>query len=122
MNIRKIFFLFLLFLVSQTFAFTQGLNLCPQTASKKAGKLMEEARDAKKSKKDYNDIKELLEQAIDEDTAFAEPWLLLGDIAHSKKDYVLMKKAYRNLIAICPDADATAYYRLGTYLFETKKI
>jgi len=102
-------------------AFAQGIALCPPTASKKAKKYMDEARDAKKSKEDYKDIKELLENAIEEDTAFAEPWLMLGDLAFSKKDYVTMKKAYFRLIELCPDADAIAYYRLGTYLFETKK-
>lgn len=117
----KFLLLSVLIVANIDFAFTQGVNLCPPAESKKATKYLDEAKAAKKSKKDYKEIKELLENAIEEDTAFAEPWLMLGDVAYSKKDYVTMKKAYARLIALCPDADAIAYYRMGTYLFETKK-
>lgn len=99
----------------------QGISLCPPATSKKAMKLFEEAKDAKKAKKDIKEIKELVLKAADEDTSYAEPWLLLGDAAFGKKDYPTMKMAYIRLIELCPDADANAHYRLGTYLFDTKK-
>ena len=115
----------LLVLIFTLFSFyhvaSQGIALCPPSTSKKAIKYLEEAKDAEKDRKDYKEIRELIENAIDEDTSFAQPWLVLGDLAYSKKDYVTMKKAYARLIALCPDADAIAWYRMGTYLFETKK-
>ena len=83
-------------------------------------KLFDEAKAAKKSKEEYKDIKELLLEAAEEDTSYVEPWLLLGDMAYAKKDYVTMKQAYKRLIELCPDADANAHYRLGTYFYETK--
>src|SRR6187455_2841395 len=90
----------------------QGIALCPPSTSKKALKLFAEAKAAKKSKEDYKTIKEILIETTEEDTAYAEPWLMLGDMAFAKKDYVTMKQAYIRLIAICPDADANAHYRL----------
>ncbi len=97
----------------------QGTNLCP-AGSKKAVKLFEEAKSAKKSKEDYKIIWELLEESAEEDTGYAEPVLMMGDLAYAKKDFVNMKKSYKRLIEICPDASANAYFRLGAYLFETK--
>ncbi len=99
----------------------QGIALCPPSTSKKANKLFDEAKSARKSKKDFKEIKELLLKSTEEDTAFAEPWLMLGDVAFGKKDYPTMKRAYSRLIELCPDADANAHYRLGTYLYDTKK-
>src|SRR5688572_3267616 len=99
----------------------QDIKLCPPSLSKKATKYLDEARAAKKAKKEYKEVKELLILATEEDTAFAEPWLVLGDAAHVKNDFVTMKNAYTRLIQLCPDADANAYYKLGTYLFESKK-
>lgn len=100
----------------------QKINpLCSPSQSKKANKLMDEAKEAKKDRKDYKNIKEICLEAAEEDTSFAEPWLFLGDMAYFKKDFTTMKKAYTRLIEICPDADPNAQYRLGTYLYDTKK-
>ena len=77
---------------------------------------------SKKSKEEYASIKEILQNSIEEDSSFTEPWLMLGDMSFSKKDYVTMKKSYARVIELCPDADANAHYRLGTYLFETKNL
>ncbi len=113
---------FIAILVTKCFSVMgQGITLCPPTESKKAIKYLESAKSAKKSKDGYSEIKELLLRSTEEDSAFAEPWLMLGNEAYSKKDYVTMKRAYSKLIELCPDADAIAYYRMGTYLFETKK-
>lgn len=119
MKIHKI--LVLLFILIPGIGTTQISNLCKVSDSKKAIKKLEDAKDARKSKKDYKVIKELCEEAAEEDTSFAEPWLVLGDVAFQKKDYPTMKKAYARLIEICPDADAKVYYRMGTYLYDTKK-
>jgi outer membrane protein OmpA-like peptidoglycan-associated protein/Tol biopolymer transport system component len=113
--------LVLLFILISGIGTAQISNLCKVSDSKKAIKKLEDAKDAKKSKKDYKVIKELCEEAAEEDTSFAEPWLVLGDVAFQKKDYPTMKKAYARLIEICPDADAKVYYRMGTYLYDTKK-
>ena len=111
----------ILLIYNCTPALSQGIALCPTSTSKKAVKLFEEAKSAKKAKKDYQEIKELCMDAAEEDTAYAEPWLLLGDAAYGKKDFPTMKKAYSRLIELCADADAVAHYRLGTYLYDTKK-
>ncbi len=119
MKLYKI--LVLLFILLPGIGTAQISNLCKVSDSKKAIKKLEDAKDARKSKKDYKVIKELCEEAAEEDTSFAEPWLILGDVAFQKKDYPTMKKAYARLIEICPDADAKVYYRMGTYLYDTKK-
>ncbi len=114
-------FLCIFYFVTHLNANGQGVKLCPSSNSKKAIKLFEEAKDAKKSKADYKSVKDLLNNSTEEDTAFAEPWLMLGDLAYAKKDWITMKKAYTRLFELCPDADAVAYYRLGVYLFDAKK-
>ncbi|MBL0070393.1 MAG: hypothetical protein IPP34_00440 [Bacteroidetes bacterium] len=119
MKLYKI--LVLLFILLPGIGTAQISNLCKVSDSKKAINKLEDAKDARKSKKDYKVIKELCEEAAEEDTSFAEPWLILGDVAFQKKDYPTMKKAYARLIEICPDADAKVYYRMGTYLYDTKK-
>jgi outer membrane protein OmpA-like peptidoglycan-associated protein len=102
------------------FLFGQGIHLCPKTESKKAARYLNEAKDLLRSRKDYDQARDLLLKAAREDTSFAEPWLLLGDAANRKGDWKTMRQAYTRLIELCPDADAQAYYRLGTYLFEVK--
>lgn len=121
-KIKFCFISILLFVAGEfNYSNAQGISLCPPSSSKKAVKLFEEAKAAKKSKEDYKIVKELALKATEEDTAYAEPWLFLGDAAFGKKDYVTMKKSYARLIELCPDADANAFYRLGTYLYDTKK-
>jgi outer membrane protein OmpA-like peptidoglycan-associated protein len=98
----------------------QGLKLCPASASKKAEKYFSEAKEARKDRKDIQTIKNLILKAAEEDSSWAEPWLFLGDAARIKSDFKTMKMAYARLIEICPDADAAAYYHLGTYLYDTR--
>ena len=94
---------------------------CPPSEVKKANSYYEKALSAKKSKKDYETIKELCEKAIEEDSSFAEPYHLLGDAAYFKKDFKTMKEAYSKMIEHCPDAAPEPHYRLGKYLYDTKK-
>jgi outer membrane protein OmpA-like peptidoglycan-associated protein len=98
----------------------QGLKLCPPPTSKKAEKFFDEAKAARKAKKDFSVIRNLVMKAVQEDTSWAEPWLFLGDVARIRNDFRTMKSAYTRLIELCPDADESAYYHLGTYLYDTK--
>jgi len=63
----------------------------------------------------------LCNEAIEADSTFAKPYLLMGDAAYRKKDFKLMAKAYKGLMNVCPDASEKAIYRLATYYFDTKK-
>ncbi|MFN5324971.1 MAG: OmpA family protein [Bacteroidota bacterium] len=100
----------------------QDLKLCPESPSKKAVKLADEAKGMIKSKEDYSKTKETLLKCLQEDSTYAFALSMLGDLAFSKKDWPTMKDSYRTLIRVCPDADAKAHFRLGTYLYETQKI
>ncbi len=99
----------------------QRTELCPASESKKSVRYFEDAKNARKAKKDYEQIKSLCQKSITEDSTWAAPWLLLGDAARFRKDFPAMKKAYTKALAICPDIDANAHFYLGTYLYDTKK-
>ncbi|MBS1763736.1 MAG: OmpA family protein [Bacteroidetes bacterium] len=101
----------------------QGLSLkrCPQTTSKTAEKKADEAEKLFKSLNDYDKALKVCNDAIDEDSTYAKPYMLMGDAAYRKKDFKTMAMAYRKLIEVCPDASEKAYYRLATYYYETKK-
>jgi len=118
---RNLFIFCFLLLVSFSRVTGQNLKLCPPSTSKKAVKYLDEAKKARKDKKDYKEVRKILESSIKEDSTYAEAWLELGNIAYMKKDFPVMKTGYQKLIEVCPDASSEAYYRMGTYLFETKK-
>ncbi|MEP7170852.1 MAG: hypothetical protein ABI855_15895, partial [Bacteroidota bacterium] len=99
----------------------QQKTLCPPSQNKKAASYYDKALSAKKSHKDYETIKEFCENAIEEDSSFAEPYHLLGDAAYFKKDFKTMKTSYSKMIEECPDAAPEPHYRLGKYLYDTKK-
>ncbi|MEO5572151.1 MAG: OmpA family protein [Bacteroidia bacterium] len=101
--------------------FAQQKTPCPPSQNKKANSYYDKAASAKKSHKDYETIKEYLQNAIEEDTSFAEAYHLLGDAAYFKKDYKTMKDAYTKMIDQCPDAAFEPHYRLGKYYYDTKK-
>lgn len=119
MSKKIIFSLILYFYVVSTYS--QNLKRCPQTTSKESAKKTEEAEKLFKSVKSYEDAVELCNEAIEADSTFAKPYLLMGDAAYRKKDFKLMAKAYKGLINVCPDASEKAIYRLATYYYETKK-
>jgi len=100
----------------------QQQALCPKSGEKQANYFYERAEAARKARKPYETVKDLCEKAIEQDSAFGLPWMLLGDAAYSKKDFKTMKEAYRKAIEICPDASARMHYRLGTYLYDTRKL
>ncbi|MFI5218971.1 MAG: OmpA family protein [Bacteroidia bacterium] len=110
-----------LFIIYHSSLFAQKASPCPLSQNKKAISYYDKAVSAKKSSKDYETIKEWCEKAIEEDTTFADPYLLLGNAAWFKKDFKTMKEAYKSLIETCPDASPEPHYRLGSYLYDTKK-
>lgn len=101
----------------------QGLSLkrCPQTTSKAAEKKADEAEKLFKSLNTYDNGLKVCKEAIEEDSTYARPYLLMGDASFRKKEFRTMAMAYKKLIEVCPDASEKAYYRLATYYFETKK-
>src|ERR1041384_358846 len=54
-------------------AFSQN---CPKSENKKAVKAYQQAADLFKARKDYDKVRKLLEEAIDEDPEFADAYLL----------------------------------------------
>ncbi|MBL7928329.1 MAG: PD40 domain-containing protein [Bacteroidia bacterium] len=111
----------LLLLILPFFANSQKPLPCPPPASSKAKSLFEKAVSARKTGKKYEQVKELAFKAVEEDTAYADAWKLIGDMAYNMRDYKVMKEAYTKLIAACPDASPESHFRLGSYLYDTKK-
>lgn len=109
----------LVFHVSWTVA--QRSGACPPATDKKAKAYFEKALAARKSGKDLQVVKDWCDKAVEADTAFAEPMVLLGNAAYAKKDSRVMSEAYERAIAICPDVNPEIYFRLGTYYFDRKK-
>lgn len=101
--------------------FSQDMKLCQTTESKKAKKLLDEATDLIKSRTEYSKTKAVLIECLNNDSTYAAALLALGDQAFLKKDWTTMKDCYMRLVRLCPDGDMMAHYRLGTYLYETKK-
>lgn len=96
---------------------SQRTDLCPESPNKKAVKYYKSAESAKKSRKDYSEIKKLANKAIAEDSAYALPYYLLGSVAYVKKDYRTMQDCYEKLTELCPDISELIYYRLGKYYY-----
>ncbi len=99
----------------------QQKSLCIPSSVKKANKYFDEAAEARKKHKDYKDVKEYCEKALEEDSTFAEAWHLLGDAAYTKKDFKTIEFAYAKLIQLCPDAAPEPHYRLACILYDKKK-
>ncbi len=97
---------------------SQPVPICPETTSKKAEKYYKDAVTARKNKKDYDAVIKLVNKSAEEDSSYADPWLLLGDYAYIKKDFKTMSNAYVKLIERCPDGYALPYYRLGKVYYE----
>ena len=109
------------FLSMPLLGITQDIKLCPQSESKKAKKLFDEATGMIKDRSDYNKTKAVFLDCLQEDSTYAAALLAFGNLAFSKKDWVTMKDCYRRFIRLCPDGDMIAHYRLGVYLYDTKK-
>jgi outer membrane protein OmpA-like peptidoglycan-associated protein/Tol biopolymer transport system component len=99
----------------------QRLELCYESTSKKAVKYYKDGVSARKSRKGYDAVKKNALRSIKEDSLFAAPHLLLGDVAYIYKDYKTMRQSYEKLIELCPDASAISYYRLGRYYYNVEE-
>lgn len=98
----------------------QKPGTCPSTSSKKAEKLIEQAKDARRDKKPYAQIKSLCEKAIGEDSTYADAWKLWGDAAWQSRKDDEMAKAYIRLLELCPDVSSDIHYRVAEHLYQTK--
>ena len=67
----------------------QGLSLkrCPQTTSKAAEKKADEAEKLFKSLNTYDNGLKVCKEAIEEDSTYARPYLLMGDASFRKKEF-----------------------------------
>lgn len=112
----------LMFMICMMTLFATGQNrtLCPPSSIKKANKYYDEAMDARKNHKEYKVVKEYCEKAIEQDSAFAQAWHLLGDAAYIKKDFKTIELAYTQLLNLCPDVSPDPHYRLASILFEKR--
>ncbi len=95
--------------------------MCPPATSKKAERYYEDARDARKNKKPFSELKEYCEKALAEDSVYADALKLLGDAAWQARQDKVMAAAYERLIRHCPDASAEAHYRIADYLYGQKE-
>ncbi len=95
----------------------QRADLCPESSNKRAVKYYKSAESAKKSRKEYSEIKKIAYKAIAEDSSYALPYYLLGGVAYVKKDFKTMRDCYEELIELCPDISELIYYRLGKYYY-----
>lgn len=102
-------------------AVAQHTLKCPGTENKKAEKHLDEAREARKKKKPFEDIRGLVNRAVAEDSSWAEPWKYLGDLAGTYRHPDIQKEAYEKYLGICPDSEPEIYYRLGLLYFEAKE-
>ena len=96
-------------------------DLCPGTENKRARKFYEEAEEESRKGRDYKKVQEYIAKAVEEDSNFAAPYRLLGNMAYKREDFKTMHTAYVRALQICPDAGAELYYRLGNYYYGLKK-
>ncbi|HNR19628.1 MAG TPA: OmpA family protein [Bacteroidia bacterium] len=121
MKTNKHFFIFIFLTLNLSYVFSQDIKLCPKTENKKAEKLAGDAESQAKNISNYEKVKKLCEEAAEEDTGYAKPMMILGDMAYRKKDFTVMYNSYKRMIEICADASAMAHYRTGYYLYEKKQ-
>ena len=99
----------------------QQKSVCPPTSSKKAEKYFEQAKEAKKDRKPFSEIKALCEKSLEEDSTYSDVLKLLGDAAWQSRNDKAMAAAYAKLLELCPDASADAHYRLANFYYEEKE-
>ncbi len=102
-------------------SFAQKQSLCPESSVKKSNHYLEDAKDAKKSRKPFTQIVELVNKSLVEDSANGQAYKFLAETAYAAHEGKAMSIAYIKLIELCPDATADAYYRLANYQYETKE-
>ncbi len=93
---------------------------CETSPNKKAMKFYEEAASFYKSRK-YEDARELVGKAIEEDPEFAMAYFLQGNIALKKKEDKTFEQSFLKVVELCPELDPEVYYQLGLYAYDFKK-
>ena len=116
-RIKCIFF----FLQLSYSSYAQKQSLCPESVIKKSNRYLEDAKDAKKSRKPFSEIVDLINKSIAEDSINGQAFKFLAETAYAAHEDKTMSTAYSKLIELCPDASADAYYRLANYQYETKE-
>ncbi len=97
-----------------------GQTTCPKSTNKKAINHFQDATDLYKDRK-YEDARNLVSKAIDEDPEFADAYLLQGNIALKKRDDKVMEDSYKKVIELCPDLEPDVYFQLGWLYYDLKK-
>ena len=93
---------------------------CEKSPNKKAMKFYEDATTSFKSRK-YEDAKQSISKAIDEDPEFAMAYFLQGNIALKKKDDKTFEQSFLKVLELCPELDPEVHFQLGWYSFDTRK-
>ena len=93
---------------------------CSSSENKQANRYYDEAKSSFQSRK-YQEAKESVAKAIDEDPEFGDAYLLQGYIALKKKDDIIMEQSFKKVIELCPETDPEPYFQLGWFYYDTKK-
>ncbi|MBK5283992.1 MAG: PD40 domain-containing protein, partial [Bacteroidia bacterium] len=126
-HLRSIYFLhlFSLFFFSVSSAQknppVKSDKICPHQEVKKAVKLLDDAKDVFKSKRDYKKTRELVNDAIDVDPEYVDAYYFLGTTAIKIKDDKSLEESYLKVAELCPDLDAEVFFQLGWLYYDTKK-
>lgn len=116
--------LLLLFLCISSYALAQEKSACKEIENSKAKKLYEKGIDKKKY--EFNERKEFLLKAVEEEPEYAEAYNALGNCAVTvaKGDgtsFAPAKKYFEKAIELCPDVNAYAYFYLGLIAYGADK-
>lgn len=109
----------IVFCIALNNCFGQESN-CEISSTKKAGKYYEDALSLYKSRK-YEDAKDIVAKAIEEDPEFALAYFLQGNIALKKKEYKNFEESFLKVVELCPELDPEVYFQLGWYAYDLKK-
>ena len=119
-NLKKYLILFLMICFAGNLSAQQN-QLCPGTENKKAQRHLEDAREARKRKKSFDEIRALLDKAILEDSSWAEPWKYLAELSSFHRKPEVQREAYIRYLNLCPDSEPEFYYKLGLQYFESRE-
>ncbi len=72
-------------------------------------------------KREYEKARALVDKAIEEDSEYADAYLLSGYLAQKKHDYKTMSEMMKKAIELCETIDPDAYYQLGWLEYDMKK-
>jgi outer membrane protein OmpA-like peptidoglycan-associated protein/Tol biopolymer transport system component len=117
--IRLLFFLVILFAETCTVSAQGKDDPCPMPDNKKAKKLYNQAIDAARSNK--AEACKLLSEALELEPEFGRANFVMADLLIKSKKVLEAEPYLLKVIELCPDLDASVYYKLGGLLFGEKK-